>query len=82
MLSEPLNYVLLASNFGYLWIPLLAFGTRIRDDFTRRALLVLIPYFLVGLRIDVFDELRIFGEMIPLVLLGLVGLARALPDAR
>jgi hypothetical protein len=82
MLAAPENYLLLASSFGFLWIPLLVFGRRIEDEFARRALLVLFPCFAVGLKLAVFDELRIFGEMIPIVLLGCTAIAAQGLDAR
>ena len=74
-LREPRTWLLLASSFGFLWIPLAAFGHRIADAFARRALLVLPVMLAAGLRLAVVDELRIYGEGIPLVVLGLVALA-------
>jgi len=53
------------SSVGYVWIPALAGWRLIRDDFSRRACLVL-PFFLVGAWLTGnLQEIRIYGELIP-----------------
>jgi len=56
------------SNLGGLWIPVLLLYRYIPDRFVRRASLVVVPFF-VGMAIvgNVY-ELRIYGELIPVVL--------------
>ena len=58
--------------FGGTWIPLLVGWKRIESAWLRAALLACVPalagLFLVG----VWTELRIFGELVPLVALGVV----------
>lgn len=61
-------YTYFFRTMGYLWIPVLFFFRRIREDFVRRSLLVLVP-FTIGMAIVAnIHELRIWGEMIPIVL--------------
>jgi hypothetical protein len=71
-MSQLRNWQLVFSNFGYLWL-LLCIGYRfIREPFARRALWiapVLVPSVFFG---AVFDELRVFGELIPVILVGVV----------
>ncbi|MEW6744511.1 MAG: hypothetical protein AB1486_17290 [Planctomycetota bacterium] len=59
----------LLSSFGFVWIVILAGASRITDWFTRRALLVC-PLFLTGILVAApIEEVRLLGEMAPLVLL-------------
>jgi hypothetical protein len=75
------TWLLMASNFGFLWLPLAAGWHTIGDAFARRALLVVPVYFIAAFSGGQFDELRIYGEMIPVILLGIVGLAMSPEEA-
>jgi hypothetical protein len=81
VLQSAANWRLLASCFGFLWIPLLALGWRIDDDFSRRSLWVMPAFVLMALCCGQIDELRIYGELIPVVLLALTALACSLITA-
>jgi hypothetical protein len=62
------GWVTLATVFGFLWVPVLLFRQWIRNDFVRSTLLV-IPFFAAGMMaVGVITEIRIFGELIPVVL--------------
>lgn len=71
LLSQPAKLFAMTMVFGYLWLPLLFVAHRIREPFARRALLGLPLFFALGFRFAQFDELRIYGEGVPLVILGL-----------
>jgi hypothetical protein len=86
-LLTPALLLTVASSFGFLWIPIALCGARLREPFVRRVVWVLAPFFGGGLLIGEIAELRIWGEMIPVVLLGVFailseGLAPAPPPAR
>ncbi len=68
LLMTPRAYPQFLSNFGYLWIPTLAFWRIIPDQFVKRTVW-LIPLFFLGMFfIGNMYELRIYGELIPVVL--------------
>jgi hypothetical protein len=69
---DPSVYYYVFSNMGFIWIPVLLFFRRIKDDFARRSLLVAIPFLSFVFVTGKFIELRNFGEMIPVVLTGFV----------
>lgn len=71
LVSEPAKLFAMTMVFGYLWLPLLFVVRRIREPFARRALLGLPLFFVLGFCFAQFDELRIYGEGVPLVILGL-----------
>jgi hypothetical protein len=62
------EYPLLFSCFGYVWIPVLFFFQRINNTFIKRSLFVIFPFFCGMLIVGRINEIRIFGELIPLVL--------------
>jgi len=70
-LREPSTYGSLSLVFGFLWLPLILFAWSIRESFVRRAVLVVPLFFCVTFLLAQFDELRIYGEMLPLVVLAL-----------
>lgn len=71
-LAEPRAWGTLALAFGGLWLPLIALARFVREPWIRRALLV-VPVFALGISFTgVWVELRIWGEVVPLVLLGVV----------
>jgi len=55
-------------TLGYLWIPIIILNHLIKDRFVRRSLLVLIPFFVGMFFVGALHELRVWGEMIPVVL--------------
>jgi hypothetical protein len=66
-LAEPLSLLTFLTNWGVLWLPILLFYRLIDDPFLRRLLLV-VPLFLgVMLMVGVVTELRIYGELIPII---------------
>lgn len=65
---RPNAWLLFLSNLGYLWIPVLLFWRRIPDFFVRRSAAV-IPVFFAGMfLVGNMWELRIYGELTPVVL--------------
>lgn len=70
MLAQPGTWLLLARNWGMLWVFLLLWHGRIRSPFLRRALLAGLAQLAVLFAVGVIEELRIYGELIPLVLAG------------
>jgi hypothetical protein len=62
----------LASNWGFLWIPAFTQWRRIHHPFIARALWVVPLYVCAMFFVGELEELRIYGEMIPLVLAGAV----------
>ena len=71
--GDPRTWLLLPAVYGYLWIPLLVFRRRLPDPWLRRALLAVPLFHLVMLVPGEILELRIYADMLPLVVLGLVG---------
>lgn len=67
-----------ASAFGFAWIPLLVLRRAIEDRFTRRATLVLVPWFCAAFCVGELTELRIWGDLTALVAAGLLELGRSL----
>ncbi|MEO6709628.1 MAG: hypothetical protein ABI054_02710 [Planctomycetota bacterium] len=70
-LRHATTWMTLSLVFGFLWLPLAIFLRWVREDFVRRALIVVPVFFAAALGLAQFDELRIYGEMLPLVVLGL-----------
>lgn len=66
------TYVTMCSSVGYLWIPVLLFWKHIGNGAVRRSLLICLPFcagmFVVGNLV----EIRIYGELIPLFVAGVV----------
>jgi len=79
-LFTPERALILLSSFGFLWIPLVLWRGRIGEPFIRLALWTLPIYALAMLVIGNLNEIRIFGEFIPLVWTANLLLFRALFD--
>ena len=62
------NYAFLASSFGFAAVPTILLWRMIGDDFIQRSLLVVIPLVPIYLFIGTIEELRIFGELLPIIL--------------
>jgi len=56
-------------NFGGIWIPVVIWQHKLAQPFVRRALLVCVVQMLVLGMVGVLDEMRVYGEMIPVVYL-------------
>lgn len=54
--------------FAFLWVPAVVFARSIPDRFTRRALWVMPMWFVGMLRVGNLYELRVFGELMAIVL--------------
>lgn len=63
------NLPFLFSAFGYLWIPTVMFMSVIRDSFVRKSMFVALPYVLAVVVAGDVSELRIYGELAPVVLI-------------
>ena len=60
------------SSIGYAWIPVLLMRRRIADPFFNRAVLVVYPFMAAMLFVGRLDEIRIYGELIPVFLMGAI----------
>ena len=65
---NPKNYPAFFSTMGYLWIPVLFGYHRIPNEFVRRSLWVVVPFFVGMFLVANIYELRLFVELVPLVL--------------
>ncbi len=81
LLSDPGAASRVLGCFGFLWVPAAAFARTIPDRFTRRALWILPVWFAGMLRVGNLYELRIFGELIAVVLPAWLLAARAAAGA-
>lgn len=68
MLVAPQSLLLILSNFGFAWVIVVAFWKRVDDRFTRKAIWVIPPYILLTFVAGNMNEIRVFGELLPLVL--------------
>lgn len=69
-LHEPTMWETLAWAIAFLLLPLAILAPRAREPFVRRAALLVPLFFAVSFVLAQFDELRIYGELIPFVVLG------------
>ncbi|MBK8178617.1 MAG: hypothetical protein IPK67_06950 [Planctomycetes bacterium] len=74
--GEPERWWTLSMVYGFLWIPLAWLSRHVRDPFVRRSLVLVPLFFVVSYVLAQFDELRVYGEMLPLVVLGVAVGAR------
>jgi len=68
LLIDPQSLLLILSNFGFTWVLAVVFWKRVDDRFTRRANWVIPPYVLLTFIAGNMNEIRVFGELMPLVL--------------
>lgn len=68
MLANPQKLGVLASSFGFIWVAVVLYFRSIPDGFVKRSLLVIFPFFSGMLIAGNLTELRIYGELIPIVL--------------
>jgi hypothetical protein len=66
----------LLSSMGFIWIPAFVYYRRIPDRFVRRSLLVVPPYVLGMFCVGYVLELRIYADLIPVVLTAFLLLVR------
>ncbi len=67
-LANPEHYPFLASIFGFTWIPVAACYKRIKAPFVKRSLYLVIPFILPMIYVGNIYELRIYGELSPIIL--------------
>jgi hypothetical protein len=72
ILRDPMAYSDILSVYGYLWIPLIALWNFISDRWLKSALWTVLLFHLAMLIPGEINEMRIYGEMLPLVILGVV----------
>jgi hypothetical protein len=75
-LGDARGWLTLLSFMGFTWIPVLVWYRRIPDRFVRRSLLVVPPYVLGMLCVGYVLELRIYADLIPVVLTAFLLLVR------
>lgn len=73
-LRDPASWRWFLLAFGGTWIPLALFFRRITSPWIRAALVATLPMLAGLFVVGVWTELRIFGELVPLVALGLAAL--------
>jgi hypothetical protein len=56
------------TNWGFIWLPVLAGRALIKDAFVRRLLIVPPTQIALLFFVGVFYEMRIYGESLPIVL--------------
>ena len=61
--------VYILGNFGFIYMLIIIFWQKLDNIFLRRATLAVIPFYLSMLYVGLIYEYRIFGEIIPLVLM-------------
>ena len=62
------NYPFLFSSFGFMWIPVFYFFRLISDNFVKRSLFVVFPFISGMMIVGNIYELRIYGELFPVIL--------------
>ena len=67
-LSHPVNMIRVASSFCFVWAVVIFYFKFISDKFVKKSLAVLFPFFCGMFVVGNILELRIYGEMIPVVL--------------
>ena len=62
------HLVLVLSTFGFVWVLIPVGWRRLRDSFPKKALSAVVPYLAMVLLIGNLNEIRVFGELLPFVL--------------
>lgn len=68
VLANPVNLAGFLSFMGFLWIPVLFYYKKIGNEFVQRCLWIIPPYFLGMFFVANIYELRIFSDLVPVVL--------------
>lgn len=63
------RYVFLLSNFGFVYLIVIFYWVKLDDVFLRRTTLTLIPFFISILFVGNMFEFRLYGELVPFVLM-------------
>lgn len=66
--ANPVNILRIGSNFGFVWIAVIFYFKLISDKFVKKSLLATLPFFMGMFVVGNIIELRIYGEMIPVIL--------------
>jgi hypothetical protein len=75
-LADVSNLPFFLSSMGFILLPTLLLVRRVADEFTKRSILLVIPFFLGMTLVGNLHELRIYGELIPVVLTALILIVR------
>ena len=70
-LTNLTTLVWVGSSFCFLWLPVVSNISKIKDPIIYNGIIVFIIYFIVLLFVGIVYELRIYGEFIPVFLIGL-----------
>ena len=76
-LAQPGILGILARNWGMIWIFVLVWQARIQQPFLRRALLACLAQLFILFLVGVIEELRIYGEPIPILLAAFFGITHS-----
>ncbi len=76
-LANPGTLSILARNWGMVWIFVLAWHAHIQNPFLRRGLLACLAQLLILLLVGVIEELRIYGEILPILLAALFAITQS-----
>ncbi|MBF0557617.1 MAG: hypothetical protein HQL08_02435 [Nitrospirae bacterium] len=72
LIAHPVNFVRVASSFCFVWIGVIYYFKLVNDEFVRRTLIVLFPFLIGMFIVGNVMELRIYGELIPVILSALL----------
>lgn len=71
-LFQSFSALWLVTNWGMLWVLVLVGWRKLQDPFLQRALLIVHPFLGIMFVVGQIDELRIYTELIPLILAGAI----------
>lgn len=66
------EYPFIFSIVGYLWLPAALLVRMIHNDFVKRTMVVIVPWCASILYVGTLTQLRIFGELIPIVVVAFI----------
>lgn len=66
--SNPLNIIRIVSSFCFIWVAVIFYFKLIAEKFVERSLIVVFPFLFGMFIVGNITELRIYGELIPVVL--------------
>jgi hypothetical protein len=72
ILLAPEHLIMVLSSFGFAWVLLIAGWKWIDDSFTRRALWIVPPYVILTFIAGNINEIRVFGELTPVIAMPVV----------
>jgi hypothetical protein len=68
VLASPPHLIPVLSSFGFAWLVVAVGWKRLRDPFTRKSLWAVPPFLLVVFVVGNLNEIRVYGELTPIVL--------------